>query len=269
MTPRFRAVFDRLESEGRGGLSIYLPAGHPDRERSAAYFDAAIHGGADWIELGIPFSDPAADGPAIQDATARAVRAGYRVDEALDLAAGLRQDHPDVPLVCMTYANIAHRRGWDRFARELGEHGFDACILPDVPLEESGPVREALRTHGIGWVPLVSPTTPGDRMAGIAATATEFLYVVSNVGITGQDDPGTLVEATVERARAAGADVPLAVGFGIRTADDVVRILAAGADGAIVGSHIVQAITDGGSPDDVEAAVRGLAKGTRQGASKP
>lgn len=265
MSQRLAAVVQRLRAEGRGGLSIYLAAGHPAPGEDERYFDAVVAGGADWIELGIPFSDPAADGPVIEAATSHALDQGATVQHALGLAKRLRAAHPDVPLVAMTYSNIAHRMGWDAFAAALADAGIDGCILPDVPLEESEPVRNAIEGAGLAWVPLVTPTTSPERMARIAATATTsgFLYVVSNVGITGQDDPGPLVERTVARARGAGAQVPLVVGFGIASADDVRRVVAAGADAAIVGSHIVAKITAGASPDDIRAAVAALAEGTR------
>lgn len=263
-TGRLAACFDRLRAEGRGGLSIYWPVGYPDRQQSEAVLRAAIDGGADWIEVGLPWSDPAADGPVIQEATAQAIRGGVRVQDTLDVAARLRGDHPEIPLVAMTYANIAYQMGWDQFAKRLREVGFDGAILADVPLEESAPVRTALSAEGLAWVPLVTPTTSPERMQQIGATATGFLYVVSNVGITGQGDPGPLVEKTTERAKAAGCPVPLVVGFGISTADDVARVLAAGADGAIVGSHVVAIVRGGGGPDDVQAAVSALKEGTRR-----
>lgn len=240
-----------------GALSVYLPAGYPDHDASLACCRAALTGGADWLEVGIPFSDPAADGPVIQAATAQALRQGYRVHQALDLVAKLRREHPQ-PVVAMTYANIAHSHGWDTFARRLAAAGVDGLILPDVPLEESGPVRAALSGHGVAWVPLVTPTTPADRMERIAATCTGFLYVVGNVGITGQADPGPLVEATVQRARSV-TDAPIAVGFGIASADDVARVRRAGADAAIVGSHIVRLMERG--PKVVEDEVRRLRHG--------
>lgn len=247
----------RLDATSDGALSIYLPSGHPDVERAEAYFDAAIAGGADWIELGIPFSDPGADGPVIEAASAAALAQGHRVDDAFALASRLRSRHPETPLVAMTYANIAYQMGWDAFAQRLAAAGIDGLILPDVPLEESAPVRTALAAVGVAWVPLVTPTTSEARMAAIADTCTGFLYVVGNVGITGQDDPGPLVEATVERARRV-TEVPLAVGFGIASADDVRRVIDAGAQAAIVGSRIVQQVTDGATPSDIDAAVRTL-----------
>ncbi len=243
----------------QGALSIYLSSGHPDRDTCKAYFEAAIAGGADWLEMGIPFSDPGADGPVIQAANAAALRHGHHVQDALDLAAALRGA---APIVAMTYANLAYQRGWTRFAQDLAAAGIDGLILPDVPLEESGPIREALAAAGVAWIPLVTPTTSAERMQAIAATCTGFLYVVGNVGITGQADPGVLVEATVARARSV-TDLPLAVGFGIASATDVRRVLAAGADAAIVGSHIVAMVHGGASPQTIQEEVASLGAGIR------
>ncbi len=248
---------ERLHATRHGALSIYLASGHPDRDRALAVFEAAIEGGADWIELGIPFSDPGADGPTIEAATAAALAAGHHVEDAFALATTLTKRHPDTPLIAMTYANIAYQMGWDAFARRCAEAGIDGVILPDVPLEESEPVRDALATAGVAWVPLVTPATDAKRMAAIAATCTGFLYVVGNVGITGQADPGPLVEATVRRARDV-TDKPLAVGFGIASANDVARVIEAGAQAAIVGSHIVQQVHAGATPDAIRAAVAAL-----------
>lgn len=241
---RLDAVFKECQAHGRGALSIYLCVGDPDVEASFDAMSTAIDAGADWLEVGIPFSDPAADGPVIQAATQRAVHNQTRLDDALDVIRRLRQRHPTVPLIAMTYANLAYQRGWVPFCKALREAGADGLILPDVPLEEAQPVRDALAANDLAWVPLVTPTTPADRMAAIAKTATGFLYVVGNVGITGQTDPGPLVEKTVAAARQADPDVPLAVGFGIATAADVKRVIAAGANGAIVGSKAVSLLPD-------------------------
>ncbi len=239
-------------------VSVFLTAGHPTMEASEANMRAAIAGGADFIEVGIPFSDPVADGPIIEAASNQALAGGTTVAGVLDMVARVRKDHPEVGLVAMTYANIAHRRGWQKFAQDLAGAGMDGAILPDAPLEESAGIRAALADHGLAWIPLVTPTTPADRMAAIADTATGFLYVVGNVGITGQDDPGPLIEGVVGKAKAAGATVPLVVGFGLRTAGDVERVWEAGAQGAIVGSALVEKISAGASPDDVQAFVQAL-----------
>lgn len=248
----------RLEAAlARGpGLSIYIPIGVPDVATSIAMADAAIRGGADWLELGFPFSDPAADGPVIEQATHAAVQAGVTVADCLAAAAEIRRRHSETPLVAMTYANLAFRSGWDAFARLLAKAGMDGLILADVPLEESAPIRRALATHKLAWIPLVTPTTTIERMIAIAATTTGFLYVVGNVGTTGQAGPGALFGATLQRARQA-TDGPLALGFGIASSADVRAVHALGAS-AIVGSAVVRHITAGASAADIEVQVRSL-----------
>lgn len=255
---RLAATLSKLRAEGRGGLSVYLPVGYPAPAASLALFEAAIRGGADWLEVGIPFSDPVADGPILQAASAASLRHGTRVADAFALAASLREKHPQVPLVAMTYGNIVHRVGWDAFAAKLQASGIDGLIVPDVPLEEARPLREALAAHGLAHIPLVTPATDAARMKAIAATCTGFLYVVANVGVTGQSDPGPLVGTTVKRARAAAPGLHLAVGFGVRWPADVKRILDAGADAVIVGSHIVSLVRDGAGPREVAREVAKL-----------
>lgn len=249
-----------LRKEGRCGLSVYLPFGDPTPADSAAAFTAAIHGGADWLEIGIPFSDPAADGPVLQVASSRALAAGATVAGALAQARRLRAAHPDLPLVAMTYANLVFQRGWTEFCIAASTAGIDGLIVPDVPLEEAEPLRVACRQAGLAHIPLVTPTTPDARMHAIAAKATGFLYVVANVGVTGQATPGHLVAHTIQRARQAAPEVPIAVGFGVRTAADVQRLRSAGADAVIVGSHIVTTRQLGG-PAAVQAEVTRLRAG--------
>ncbi|MCA1810746.1 MAG: tryptophan synthase subunit alpha [Halobacteriales archaeon] len=266
MTPatgieRLRRRIASVKAEKRAALSIYLPVGFPDLPRSAAAMEAAVRGGADWLEVGLPFSDPAADGPILQAASTQALLAGTRFEDALATARRLRQDHPDLPLVAMTYANLVHRSGWRPTVQRLADAGFDGLIVPDAPLEEAAPLRDALAACGLAHVPLVTPTTPPGRMRAIAATATGFLYVVANVGVTGQADPGARVVETVRRAREAAPDARLMVGFGIRGPDDVRRIHAAGADGCIVGSHVVQRMQQGAGPEQVAAEVARLRMG--------
>lgn len=261
MTARLAATLRRLKKEGRAGLSIYLPFGYPTPKSSVAYLEAAIAGGADWLELGLPFSDPAADGPTLQAASAMALSNGATVDGAFAALRKLRAKHPKLPIIAMTYANIVHRRGWEGFAKQLADAGGDGLIVPDVPLEEAGPLRAALAEQRLSHVPLVAPTTPPARMKQIAATARGFLYVVANVGVTGQSDLGAVMAKTVAAARKAAPTKPLAVGFGVRTADDVRRIRKAGADAVIVGSHIVAKIRDGASPTKVQAEIARLRKG--------
>lgn len=257
MTARLAATLTRLKQEGRIGLSIYLPFGDPDPDASQRAFEAAIAGGADWLELGFPFSDPAADGPTLQAATTRALAAGATVAGAFTAARTLRARHPRLPLVAMTYANLVHRRGWDTFCRDAAAAGLDGLIVPDVPLEEVAPLRAACAQHGLAHIPLVTPATPDARMHAIAATCTGFLYVVANVGVTGQAGLGALVARTVARARRAGPGLAIAVGFGVRTGADVAALRLAGADAVIVGSHIVATHQAGGA-SAVQHAVASL-----------
>jgi tryptophan synthase alpha chain len=259
MSRRLDACLRKLADEGRGGLSVYVPFGCPDPKATPALLDAAVQGGADWIELGLPFSDPAADGPTLQAASAAALRAGATVQGALDCAAAFRRSHPDIPVVAMTYANLLHRRGWEGAASQLAAAGIDGAIVPDVPLEESDVLRKALHASGLAHVPLVTPATPDARMAQVAATADGFLYVVANVGVTGQSDPGPLMRTTVGRARRARPGLPVAVGFGIRGPEDVARVLGAGAPAAIVGSQLVPALAAG--PGALRAEVARLRQG--------
>jgi tryptophan synthase alpha chain len=255
-------MFDAASATKRGLLSVYLTAGYPDLDRSRLAFEAAIEGGADWLEVGIPFSDPVADGPMLQRASAAALRAGTKVGEALAVARAVRARHPDIPLVAMTYANLVQRHGWRGFAGALRDAGLDGLIVPDVPLEEAAPLREALASAGLAHIPLVTPTTDEGRMAAIAKTATGFLYVVSNVGVTGQGDVGKLVASTLARARKAAASVPLVVGFGVSTAADVGRLHRLGAQGVIVGSHVVHALERGEDVARTVAALKGAPRAT-------
>src|SRR5207244_4337554 len=152
----------------RAALSIYLPVGFPDLAGSVAAMEAAVRGGADWLEVGLPFSDPAADGPILQAASTQALDAGTRFEDALAVARRLRAAHPDLPLVAMTYANLVHRGGWQATAQRLADAGFDGLIVPDAPLEEAAPLRQALARCGLAHVPLVTPMTEEARMRAIA-----------------------------------------------------------------------------------------------------
>jgi tryptophan synthase alpha chain len=258
---RLSACLAAIRAQGRCGLSAYVPFGYPTPSATAALLDAAVAGGADWIELGLPFSDPVADGPVLQAASGEALAAGATVAGALAAAAAFRSRHPAVPLVAMTYANVVHSLGWDGFAAALAKAGLDGLVCPDIPLEESGPLRSALERHGLAHVPLVTPATPDARMRDVAASAsaTGFLYVVASVGVTGQGDPGPAMQQTVRRARAARPDLPLAVGFGIRGPQDVARVKQAGADAAIVGSQLVPSLSQG--PAALRAEVARLRAG--------
>lgn len=235
-------------STGRAALMPYMMGGFPTLDDSRRIAQAYVAGGADLVELGVPFSDPLADGPVIHAAGVAALQAGARVETVLELAGELAAA---VPVVLMCYTNLLLAQGPEAFAAALAEAGVSGLIVPDLPLEESPPVRAACDAAGIALVPLVAPTTPDARFAAIGAQARGFLYTVSVVGTTGERASGD-VSTVLERARSS-TDLPVAVGFGIGTPERAAEAAAAGADGIIVGSRLVRAAADG---EDVEALVR-------------
>lgn len=257
---RIRDAFARAASDHRAAIVAYVMAADPDNARGLAYA-RAILAQADIIEIGIPFSDPVADGPTIERAANRALAAGARLDDALQLASALRETEPAKPIVLMTYYNPVYRRGLDKFARDAEDAGVDGVIIPDVPLEESNEPAAVLASHGLDLVLLASPATPTERLAAIASATRGFLYVVSSYGVTGARQ-GVAPETAdlVARAKKAseGAGVPFAVGFGVSTSEQVRALHEAGAHGVIVGSAIVARIEQGETPDSVAAFVRGL-----------
>jgi len=245
---RIEAAF--AGSGKRAALMPYLMGGFPDVATSRAIGEAYADGGADLVELGVPFSDPLADGPVIQAAGTRALAAGASVSAVLEVAAALAQR---LPVVLMCYANQVMARGVEAFAAELARVGASGLIVPDLPLEEAGEARAACEAAGVALVPLVAPTTPEERLAAIGAQARGFLYTVSVTGTTGER--ATLADAfagVVARAKAHTA-VPVALGFGIATPEHAAQAAAAGADGVIVGSRLVRAAGEAGDP---AAAVR-------------
>jgi tryptophan synthase alpha chain len=235
-------------SRGRAALMPYLMGGFPDVETSRRIGEAYADGGADLVELGIPFSDPLADGPVIQQAGTRALAAGATVDGVLEVCGALSER---VPVVVMCYANLVVVRTPERFAEALADAGASGLIVPDLPLEEAPQVLEACDARGIALVPLVAPTTPDDRLAKIGERARGFLYTVSVTGTTGERTEADFAPV-VARAK-AHTDVPVAIGFGIGTPEQAAAAADAGADGVIVGSRLVRAAAEAGDPP---AAVR-------------
>jgi tryptophan synthase alpha chain len=232
----------------------YLMGGFPDLDASRAAGEAAADAGADLIELGIPFSDPLADGPVIHAAGTDALAAGATPHGVLGVCEALAGR---LPVVLMVYANLVLAGGAERFAARAAAAGAAGLIVPDLPHEEAGELRAACGERGLALVPLVAPTTPPERLARIAADARGFVYTVSLTGTTGERDelPPELPE-TVSRVRGA-TDLPVAVGFGISRPDQASRV-AEIADGVIVGSRVVRAAGEGG-PDAVRGAVAELA----------
>jgi tryptophan synthase alpha chain len=229
----------------RAALMPYLMGGFPDLDGSRAVGEAYAEAGADLVELGVPFSDPLADGPVIHAAGTAALAAGATVHGVLDVGRALAES---VPVVLMCYANLVLARGPERFADELAGHGISGLIVPDMPLEEAGDVLAACDAAGVALVPLVAPTTPDDRLAAIGRRARGFVYTVSVTGTTGerQDLAGDL--AGILARTKAHADVPVALGFGIGTPEAAARAADAGADGVIVGSRLVRAVAEAADP---------------------
>jgi tryptophan synthase alpha chain len=234
----------------------YLMAGFPDVETSVAIATAYAESGADLVELGVPFSDPLADGPVIHAAATKALEAGATLH--LVLEAGQRIAEL-LPVVLMCYANPLFARGPERFAAELAERGISGLIVPDLPLEESAAVLEACDAHGIALVPLVAPTTPDARLTQIGRIARGFVYTVSVTGTTGERAASTTdVGALLARVK-AHSPVPVALGFGISTGTQAAAAADAGADGVIVGSRLVRAVDEavqqGSDPASAAASV--------------
>jgi tryptophan synthase alpha chain len=236
----------------RAALMPYMMGGFPDIEGSVAIGLGYVDGGADLIELGVPYSDPLADGPVIQAAGTAALRAGATVDGVLGVGERLAAR---VPVVVMCYANLVFARGAERFAADLARRGLAGLIVPDLPLEEAPALLAACDDAGIALVPLVAPTTPDDRLAAIGSRARGFVYTVSVAGTTGErQDLSAGLEGVLERARAC-TEVPVAVGFGIGTPEQAAAAADAGAEGVIVGSRLVR---EAGQAEDPAAAVRAL-----------
>lgn len=237
---RLTATFDALRARGEKGLVTYVTAGDPDLARSAAVLRALARGGADVIEVGVPFSDPLADGPSIQRATERALAAGSDLAAALDLIADARREVA-APIVVFSYVNPILRMGLEAFVDRASQAGVDGVLLLDLPIEEAASTRAALDRRGIDQIFLVSPTTTAARLAEAARLGRGFLYAISRLGVTGtQATVAVTAEPLVRRIRAATA-LPVALGFGIARPEHV-QLVWSFADAAVVGSAIVDII---------------------------
>ena len=235
----------------------FLTCGDPDLETTAAAVRAAARNGADLIELGIPFSDPTAEGPVIQGANLRALKGGVTTDKVFQLVRELRRD-VTIPLVFMTYANVVFSYGAERFLANCAEAGIDGLILPDLPFEEKEEFLPTCRKYGVDLISMIAPTS-ADRVAMIAREAEGFLYLVSSLGVTGErSEINTDLAAIVKTVR-ENTKTPCAVGFGI-SAPEQARAMAALSDGAIVGSAIVRIVEQYGkeAPERVGKYVKGM-----------
>jgi tryptophan synthase alpha chain len=268
VTARLRDAFARAAADDRAALVAYLTFGDPDPRTSLEIVAAAAAAGADVIELGVPFSDPSADGPAIQRAMERALAAGATLAGALDAIAALRRRRVEVPIVVFGYYNPIFVMGPDAFAARAAAAGADAALTVDLPIDELDELAAPLAAHGLAAIPLVAPTSTPDRLARVpqvAGGAPPFVYYISLTGVTGSRAAPALDRARLAQVRDA-ARAPVAVGFGIRTPDDAARA-AAVADGVVVGTALVERVAAGapaGAPARVAQLVTALAAGVRR-----
>ena len=233
-------------AQGRPALVTFVTGGDPTPAATGAILDALVAGGADVIELGMPFTDPMADGPAIQRANLRSLGAGTRTADILAIAAAFRARHPQVPLVLMGYANPMTTRGSDWFAAECARAGIDGVICVDIPPEEDAELGPALRAAGVALIRLATPTTDAARLPAVLEGSSGFLYYVSVAGITGmQQAAQASIEEAVARLKAA-SPIPVAVGFGVRTPEQA-EAIARVADGVVVGSALVDLVAEHGA----------------------
>ncbi len=262
---RIRRLFERLKIQGRPALIAYLTAGDPSPERTPALVAALEAGGTDLIELGVPFSDPIADGPVIQRAADRALKAGTNVKRVLEIAKQIRKTS-DVPLLLFTYLNPVLRYGFEALARDAVAVGIDGCLLTDLSVEEAEEPTQVLRARGLDTVFLVAPTSTQRRLQLVAKYSSGFVYLVSRTGVTGeQSELSSLIAPLVEATRKV-TDLPLAVGFGISTGQQAATVGKL-AEGVVVGSAIVRLIeryqSDATLEQHLESFARELSSGWR------
>ncbi len=255
MQSRISETFKQLKKEGKAALIPYMMAGYPDEKTCAAIITGLKASGADMVEIGIPWSDPLADGATIQKASEEALSSGMNTDKALRMIAGIRKK-TDIPVVIMTYYNIIRSQGLDAFANKATSAGCDGVIIPDLSVEESGDWIRAARRNGLDTIFLAAPTSSLSRIDKLVSRSTGFIYCVSLTGVTGarQALPSDL-EGFLKRVKRS-TDKPLAVGFGISTGEQAAS-LAKTADGVIIGSALLNKIAEAGtSKKQITAALK-------------
>lgn len=253
---RYAAMFDRLG--GEGALGAFVMLGDPDLRASADLLASLVVGGADMVEVGIPFSDPVADGPVIQAAAVRALKAGVRVADCFELITSFRSHHPGIPIGILTYANIVAARAG--FMQDMSRVGADSLLIADVPALEAEPFARQMEQSGIEPVLIAAPNTPDATLDRIARLSRAYTYCVSRAGITGTHASGRFDSSLIERVNRSGAPPPV-FGFGISRPEHVRSALLAGARGVICGSAIVDSAARG---EDVTLLVRSLKAATRE-----
>ncbi|WP_459588743.1 tryptophan synthase subunit alpha [Corynebacterium camporealensis] len=245
MSNRYEKLFSELSSKGEGAFVPFIMLGDPTPEATLDNVRAAVAGGADALELGVPFSDPVADGPTIQASHIRALDGGATVDQALDLVGKIREEFPDLPLGMLIYGNVPFTRGLEKFYSEFGEAGADSILLPDVPVREGKPFIEAADKAGVDPI-FIAPARASERtLEGVAAMSKGYIYAISRDGVTGtekQSETLGLDEVVANVKKFEGA--PVLLGFGISEPHHVAEAIAAGAAGAITGSAITKVINE-------------------------
>jgi tryptophan synthase alpha chain len=252
---RIAALFERLRGEGRKALVPFVTAGDPSRESTVAVMHGLVAGGADLIELGVPFSDPMADGPVIQRSSERALARKVGTAEVFGFVREFRRDDALTPVVLMGYLNPIEMRGPEKYAEQACAAGVDGLLLVDLPPEEAAPLREAFNRHGLELISLAAPTTSPERLQRLAETSQGYLYYVSFAGVTG----ASIIDATEVATRAgalrAMSRVPVLIGFGIKDATSAAA-MAPLADGIVVGSALVEHLSVAESADEARQRAR-------------
>lgn len=240
---RYEKLFADLEAKGEGAFVPFIMLSDPDPDSAVEIISTIIEAGADALELGVPFSDPIADGPTIQKSHVRALDGGATVDGALDQLRRIREAHPDVPIGMLIYSNVPYVRGLERFYREFREAGADSILLPDVPVREGRPFAEAAEAAGVDPIFIAPAQASEETLAGVAARSKGYIYAISRHGVTGTErasDTTGLADVVSNIQRFGGA--PALLGFGISSPQHVADAVAAGASGAITGSAISKII---------------------------
>jgi len=250
-------AFQKTKKQGKGALIGYVTAGDPKPELTPKIADALIRGGVGILELGLPFSDPIADGPTIQAASVRALAAGATPTKVLKIAREVRDNH-DIPVVIMTYYNPVFRMGLDKFFETAKNCKVDGVIVPDLSVEEAADYKAAATKFGVGTIFLAAPSTSNERLSRIVDCSSGFLYLVSHFGVTGTQ--ATIEDSTLQLVKRVlpftSGRIPLAVGFGVSKPEHVNRIVGAGADGVIVGSAFINLIQE--RQNDIPAMLKDL-----------
>jgi tryptophan synthase alpha chain len=262
-------AFQKQKEQGNAALIGYIMAGDPIPELTPKIADAFIRGGVDILELGLPFSDPIADGPTIQAASIRALAAKTTPTQVLEIAEQIKQQH-DIPIVVMTYFNPVFRMGLEKFCQTAKDCKVDGCIIPDLPVEEAEEYRKTAKPYGLNTIFLAAPSTSNKRLTKIVAASSGFLYLVSHFGVTGTKV--TIEDSTlqlIKRVRPFTAGkIPMAVGFGISKPKHVQRVISAGADAVIVGSAFVNIIQNNKNPNvmlkELQTTAASLKTATKQ-----